>query len=212
MSKVKRIRVSISFTKLSNVEVLSRGRAIQQGMAGNPAYPNPPVDNAAFEALLDRYDAAITGALDGGKMAIAERNQLREEVIATVRLYGPYVEITSNGDLGVFLSSGFQAGVVTRSAPQPLSPPTIVRIDQGVSRQLLIGIKKLPTARSYELRHAPIDTAGVPGAWTNTMVTLVKQAVRISNLTPGTTYAFQARALNHAGFSAWSDSVTRMCI
>ena len=34
----------------------------------------------------------------------------------------------------------------------------------------------------------------------------------VDNLTPGTTYQFQARALGVLGFSDWSSPVNRMCI
>ena len=42
-------------------------------------------------------------------------------------------------------------------------------------------------------------------------ITLVKTATTVTGLTPGTMYAFQARALLNAGFTDWSDSVTFMC-
>jgi hypothetical protein len=40
----------------------------------------------------------------------------------------------------------------------------------------------------------------------------VKPPVSIGNLTPGTTYSFQVRALSKLGYSGWSDSANRMTI
>ena len=40
-------------------------------------------------------------------------------------------------------------------------------------------------------------------------VTVIR-AITVTGLTPGTTYAFQMRALGRLGYTDWSDSVTRM--
>ena len=213
MSKVKRIRPALGFSKLLDADLLTRARSIQAGTGGgNAAYPNAPVEAASFETTLQQYADAITAALDGSKKAIAERQKLRAEVISKLRLLGSYVEAACNGDLSVFLSSGFEAASWTRTAPQPLPPPTIVRVDQGNSGHLLVSIKALPKARSYELRHAALEAGGTPGAWTTTVVVALRQATPIDNLTPGTIYSFQVRALNQLGYTDWSDSVNRMCI
>jgi len=55
-------------------------------------------------------------------------------------------------------------------------------------------------------------TGGTPGQWTEQTITNVRGPVSITGLTPGTTYAFQVRALGAKGYTAWSDSTTRMVI
>lgn len=212
MSQVKQIRPSLGFTKLLDADLLTRVRAIHDGMAGNAAYPNPPVEAETFQAAIDNYATAITAALDGGKKAIAERQKHRTEVLTMLRLLGHYVEAMCKDDLSLLLSSGFEAASWMRSAPQPLPQPNIVRVDQGITGQLLVNIKSVPQARTYELRYAPLETGGTPGAWTTTIVVAVKPAAPINNLTPGTIYAFQVRAVNKLGYTGWSDSVNRMCI
>jgi hypothetical protein len=51
---------------------------------------------------------------------------------------------------------------------------------------------------------------GNPGPWTTETMTTVKKGMLIGNLTPGTVYAFQVRALGPLGSTDWSDSVTMM--
>lgn len=214
MSKVKQIRPSLGFSKLPDADLLTRARAIQTGMTGNAAYPNPPVEAAALEAAIDSYAAAITAALDGSRKAIADRQKQRDEVISMLRRLGHYVEAACNADMTLFLSSGFEAAFRSRTAPQTLSlsQPNIVRVNQGNTGQLLVNVKRLPEARTYELRYAALETGGTPGAWTTTIVVAVRQAANINNLTPGTIYSFQVRAVNKLGYSDWSDPVNRMCI
>jgi len=43
------------------------------------------------------------------------------------------------------------------------------------------------------------------------LVTGVKTPITIGNLTPGTVYALSVRAIEKAGYSDWSDSLTMMC-
>ena len=70
---------------------------------------------------------------------------------------------------------------------------------------------KVPNALSYELRWAPIGSGGSPGDWTSHPVPSTRPFT-VAGLTPGTSYAFQARALTRfSGVTAWSESVTRIC-
>jgi len=67
-------------------------------------------------------------------------------------------------------------------------------------------------AGSYELRWAPVPAGGVPIAWVSQPITNVRNGTIVSNLTPGTTYAFQARAIVNSAYTDWSDSVMQMAI
>ena len=90
--------------------------------------------------------------------------------------------------------------------------PSIVRVNQGNSGQLLVTIQPVATARSYELRYAPVPAAGTTGNWTRIVVASTKPATPINNLTPGGNYTFQVRAFGKLGFSDWSAPVERMSI
>jgi hypothetical protein len=129
-----------------------------------------------------------------------------------LRLIGHYVEANCKGDMTTFLSSGFEAASRTKTPPQPLPQPTLIRVDQGNTGQLLVNIKPLPKARNYEVRYATVGAGGTPGPWTTVTIASAKQAAPINGLTTGTTYTFQARAFGKLGFSDWSDPINRMCI
>jgi hypothetical protein len=211
MSKLKQIKVSFRFSKLLDADLVARSNAICTGMTGNPAYPSPPVDLASFKSAIDSYTASIVDALDGSKKAIVERNKQREALVKVLQLLGRYVEIHCKDDMTTFLSSGFEAASHARTPAQPLPPATILKVDQGNTGQLLLSIKPLARARSYEVRYAPLGTGGTPSAWATATFTSAKKAAPVNSLTPGTTYAFQVRALGRLGYTDWSDSATRMC-
>jgi hypothetical protein len=75
---------------------------------------------------------------------------------------------------------------------------------------VIIRGKSVPKAVSYVAHYAAIGSDGKPGSWTELAPVTVIRSITINGLTPGTNYAFQVRALGRAGYSNWSDSVTRI--
>jgi hypothetical protein len=166
-----------------------------------------------LKAAIDALNAAIAAALvDGGKTTTIEKDKRRADVIIMLRLLGHYVEAACKDDMKTFASSGFVAASATRTPPQPVTQPIIVSVDQGHAGQLIVTIKRVAKARSYDLRYAPVPAAGAVVNWTTITVPSTKPPTPISNLTPGTNYSFQVRAFGKLGFSDWSALVQRMCI
>jgi Fibronectin type III domain len=210
--KIDLIKAVLGFAGVPDADLLSRCNAVHDGMTNNPAYPTPPIDMPGFKAAVDAYAAAIAGALDGGKAAIALRNKLRGEVIFMLHQLGHYVEGACKGDPQTFVSSGFVAVSRTRAPEQPVGQPAIASIDQGNSGQLVVTIKNVPKARHYELRYGAVPAGGGAINWTTILVATTKPPAEFNNLTPGGTYSFQVRAFGKLGYSDWSDPVSRMCI
>jgi Fibronectin type III domain len=65
---------------------------------------------------------------------------------------------------------------------------------------------------SYTLRYAAIGADGKTAPWTELPPFSNTRSVSVNGLTPGTTYAFQVRALGRLGYTDWSDSFTRMSV
>jgi hypothetical protein len=212
MSKLTQITPILGYTKASDEVFLGRLNAVYTGTNGNPVYPNAPIDIHAFKADIDSFSGLITQALDGSKKAISEKTKKREALTKSLRLLGRYVEIMCNNDMPTFLSSGFEAASTTRTSAPPLPPASILRVDHGNSGELLVTIKSLPRARSYEVRYAPVPAGGgTPAAWIAAAFANAKAAAPINGLTPGTNYAFQVRAFGTQGYTDWSDSAVRVC-
>jgi hypothetical protein len=213
-TKLNIIKPFLAVTEMPDGDVLSRLNAAHDGLFNNPAYPNPPVAIVIFKAAIEAYTAAAADALhDGGKRAIEERNKRRADAILIYLLLGHYVEGACKGEMNTFVSSGFAAAPTgQRTPPQPVSVPRIVLLDQGHTGQLLVTIKPVPKALHYEIRHAVVPAAGATVNWTTILVTSTKPPTAVNNLTPGTSYTFQARAFGRLGYSDWSAAVDRMCI
>ena len=114
-------------------------------------------------------------------------------------------------DMATFKSSGFEPVSSDRTRPQDLTQ-NIRSLDHGAnSGDIVVRLKAVPQAISYELQYAADTNGATAPAWTTATVTSVRKPVTINRLTPGTTYAFQVRSLSKSGFSDWADSVTFMC-
>ena len=212
MTTLKMIKPLEGFTGLSDGDVVSRATAIQTNMTGNGNFANPPVDLTALKTAIDTLSALIAQALDGSKKVIAQKNKQRQAVIKMLRLLGRYVEITSNGDMAIFQTSGFQPASTTKTTSQALSE-SIRKIEHGAnSGQIKVSVRAVRGASSYEIRYAPEGANGAtPAAWTSQGVAAVKTPAVVTGLAPATIYVFQARALTKTGYTDWSDSVTFIC-
>jgi len=169
-----------------------------------------PVDLASYEAAIDAYKAAIPAAIDGSRTAIAQKNLLRNKAVNFYELNGKYVEQNCNDELATFLLSGYQAASTTKTPPAPLPLPAIGSVVPGpTSGQLKIIINPSPKAMNFVLRHGAVPSGGTPASWTEETIPH-KRPVMVSDLTPGTVYTFQVKALGRLGYTDWSDPVSRM--
>jgi hypothetical protein len=210
MSKQKMIKAIDGFAGVSDADVLSRGTNVQTSMTGNANFPNPPVDLAALKTALETFSALIAQALDGSKKVIAEKNKQRTAVIKMLRLLGRYVEVTCKDDRAIFETSGFQPAPATKTATPPLTEK-IRKVEHGAnSGEIMVWLKAVPKASSYEFRYA-VANAGAATAWTTMPLSNVKAPIALKGLTPATTYLFQARALVKDSYTDWSDAISFIC-
>ena len=208
MAKIPTIKPVLGFQRLPDAEFIKQLIAIHDRLLGNTNFPTPPVELAAFKAGIDTLSTLVSDAADGGRKTIAAKHKQRIVLTKMVRQLGHYVEAASDGDPVKFSTSGFTAVAATpRTSPEPLPAPKIDWIDRGkASGQVVVKVHQLPKAVAYEVRYAIVGPSG-PGAWTTAPLPSSKKAT-ISNLTPGATYAFQARAIGRLGYTDYTDSMT----
>ena len=205
------IRVSLNLHK-TDAQVIADAIGYHDGLDGNPNFTNPPIALDVFRARIDAFASAVAVAVDGGKKAIIERNNLRVGLTKVIRQLGHWVEANCKDDPAILKSSGFpQRASKTRKAPQPLPAPLIVKVQNSDARgQVIVQVKPVPKALSYELQYASIDAEGKPGSWTHVPPFTSSRPFSVTGLTPGTIYAFQVRALGKAGYTEWSTVASRM--
>ena len=197
-------RTSMAFARLADAPLNSFAENIGFKLAGNPGFTTPIVTLPVLTAAQIAFGEAIVAAAQGGKQLIAARNAAREGLLGLLRQEAAYVQSIAGEDLPLLLSSGF--GVMSTNRTQiQLPKPVIDRVDNPMSTQLGLRLKSVPTAAAYEIR-----MSYVAGQWEAVGV-FTQSRVVIPDLTPGTTYTLQARAIGGStGYSDWSDPVSHM--
>jgi len=205
------IRIADGLRTQSAERLITTAGAIINGLTGNPSFPSPSVDLKTLQAAVDDLNAALAAQLIGGPPATAEKRNKQEALIVLLRRLRRYVEDSCGNDLSVLLSSGFQAAVTTR-VRSPLANPSILNIRFGNSTELVLKVTPIAHAKCYEVRSAVVGEGNIPGPWQSAGLFTSTRLMTISGLTPGTTYAFQVRAVGGSTrYSDWSNPVSRMC-
>lgn len=153
---------------------------------------------ATLAAQKTDFLTKLAATAQGGTLATAEKNAAREVLVTSLRQTAAYVQSVASQDLTLLLSSGFQ-NASTNRAQSPLDTPMVLNIDNSFSTQFILRVQTVSNARSYEVQYK--NGAGwLPGG-----IFTQARRMEIDNLTPGTTYSVQVRAIGGStGASDWS--------
>lgn len=200
-------RVSLGFGRLSDAPLNTFSENVVVKMTANPGFTTPIVSLAALTTAQTAFAVAMVEAAHGGKQATAEKNDAREALIALLRQEAAYVQSIAGEDLPMLLSSGYE-NMSTNRTQIALPKPVVERVDNPMSSQLGLRLKPVPTAAAYEVR----VSYGTNG-WQAVGVFTQARSILIEDLTPGTVYNVQARAVGGStGYSDWSDPVSHMAM
>jgi hypothetical protein len=190
--------------------MITAGGLVIAGLTNNPAFPSPPVDLQAVQTAIDELNAALAAQAHAAEAALAERNSKQEVLFQLLRRLKYYVQDNCGNDRAVLLSSGFPAGAYTGNRT-PLGSPAILSIEPANSGDLVLKVTRIARARCYEVRLAAMANGVVSGPWQAGGLFTDSRSMRISGLTPGMTYTFQARGIGGStGYSDWSNPVSRI--
>ena len=206
------LHVALGYAAVTDADLVTQALAAHDGVQAHPElFPNAPGLDA-LGAGIQSFQTALAASQDGGKKAVAEKKKQRAALIKLLRPLGHYVEANSKDDPTILAASGFKAANRVHVPPQPVQQGVILGVVNGhLSGQVIVKGKQLPNARSFVLRSAPIGADGKPGTWTEVGLTNPR-AIPVSDLTPGTNYAFQLRALGVLGYGDWSEISTRIAV
>ena len=208
-NKVANAKVAITpLTRSPDAKLVTAINRTIDMMTGNAAFPTPLPTLAAVATAQAAYVQAVN-TLDRGQPAQIRCNDARAAVVLLVRDLALYVQQTSQGNLGVLVSSGFTAQKGRGQRVGVLAAPQNLRLSQGkLSGQLQARCQVVPAARAYQWRYA---TVAAPTVWTVSDPTTSSRLV-VDGLVAGTAYLVQARAIGAQGAGNWSGSATSMAM
>ena len=191
-------KVSYAFAQLPDTAIADFTDTTIVALTGNAGFTSLPVPLATIGTQKTDYLTKLAATAQGGTLATAEKNAAREVLVGSLRQTAAYVQSVAAQDLPLLLSSGFSAASTNR-AQAPLDTPVVLAIDNTSSTQFILRVQPVANARSYEAQYK--NGAGwLPGG-----IFTQARRMEIDNLTPGTTYAVQVRAIGGStGASDWS--------
>jgi hypothetical protein len=199
-------RVNLGFANYSDSNLNDFTLNVIASLTGNASFPTPPVTLADLGTLQTAFQEAMTAAAPGGRHLTAAKNAARMALINALRTVATYVQGIASQDVAMLLTSGFQANSTNRTRT-PLPAPNILGIYNEFSATLTVRLQPVSNARAYQVRASTGSTV-LP-----TVDSTAARRVVVGNLTPGTVYTVQCRALGGStGYSDWSDPVSHMAL
>lgn len=205
-------RISLSFLRGPDADVVARAETVSLNLFGKPAFPTPPIMQGTLDGLRTDLETAMGAMEQGGTAATAWKDGKRKLLNDGLEKLAVYVEQSSNNDLATILSSGFEVAN-NNKAQAKLDTPEITKLINGGTGELILGIKPVANAKCLEVRYALVGPGGVPGPWQTAPLFTDSRAMHITGLTRGQDYLVQVRAVGGStGYSEWSNLSSHMCM
>ena len=161
-----KVTVKTGFKKLSDSQALAIAGAVINGLFVDKAIAAaPPFDETTLQTAVDDLTGAIAAqAQAGGCTAVtAVKNKKRSVLDGLLRRLAQYVQANCNDDVQFVLKSGFQAKTTAVRSQTPLDKATILSVDNGHTKQLVVAAQKVPRAKLYEVQAAAVGANNTVG-------------------------------------------------
>jgi Fibronectin type III domain len=201
-------RVNLGFAGHSDSGLDEFTSSVIASMTDNASFPTPPVALDDLGALQLAFQNALAAAAQGGTALTAAKNAARKALLTALRTNATYVQGIAAQDPAMMLTSGYNVNSTNR-ASSPLDVPSIVSIANETTTRLTVRLQPVNNAAAYQVR----TSANGGTAWQPTLDSTQARRIVLSDLTPGTVYTVQSRAVGGStGYSDWSDPVSHMAM
>ena len=197
-------KVITGFIRLSDDEFNTFAQHIIDSITGNKNYLTPTPTLAAITTARTEFNTALAAMRNGGKGNTVVKNQKRatlEELLGALSLY---IQMNCKNDMGILLSSGFNA----RKESDPvgiLLKPENFKVQIGPnSGSIKLSVNKITGANAYIYKWA-LTPITEQTAWETEVSS---STVTIKNLTLGKEYAFKVAGKGAADEVVYSDIIT----
>ena len=196
------LRITNGFTQMSDANLYTRALQIVGSLDGNPSFENPKPSMTEVAAALAAFNDALESCKSSDRLAIAVKNQKRQQLITLLHKLSDYVLFTSNGDKVVAISSGFRIAKSPSPRP-PLVKPSSYNVKNGVNPNELISKgARVSHAVSYNHQYAD-DEMLASSIWTS--VPSSTSVCTLPNLKSGVIYNCRMEVIGVKGQVIYSD-------
>lgn len=122
--------VKSSFLMYTDSDLETKAGNVVTNFKNNKAFVNPVPAVTVVEDALARYSEAVKAAIDGGRAAVAAKNQARKALEGMLRQWANYANMIAAGDLSILAACGLDVAK-ERGSSTPLTTPQIVKVASG---------------------------------------------------------------------------------
>ena len=195
------------YSKLSEANLDFKSQMGVINLTGNPNFPVTEPTLADFIVVKSAYTTALQNSAEGGKTAVAIKNQAREELLTNMRNLSLNIEAQAQGDKAKLVSSGFDLAAEGENVP-PLTGPTNFKIADGLNAgELKLSVKAVPQAVSYlhEYTDGPVTEES---KWISKVSTSREHT--FSGIRSGLRVYGRVAVIGRKGQEVYSDVLTRV--
>lgn len=198
---MRRPKVMIDFSKSTDSELDQQAQAIFTAMTGNANFTTPAPPLTTLSEAIEDYQLALTQSATGDHAAVELKDQRRADLEEILRQLGLYVEMQSNGDAAIMLSSGFKIS----KSPSPIGPlpkPTGFEVKPDGKGEIKLALDKIDGAKTYQFEYKQTTASD----WNIQMST--KTRLMLTGLESGKEYDFRVLPIGTSDIREYSDEIS----
>ncbi len=200
-------KVLVSFTLVAPAEKVSYYRNVVAKFTGNALFPTPIIALADLNTAIDKFEAAILTARDGGHLAVSVMHDTELAIDKMFKGLAHYVDLIADGDETIILSAGFQA--TKDLAPRVKAP--ITANDGDHSGSVRINYKANERAGAYIIQWSKDKLPATDSDW-EVLATVTQTTYVASNLVVGCYYYFRVAAVTPDGTTEFSEPIRKLVV
>ncbi len=204
-----KVLIDFSSSQYTDLEVANKASNISEMMTGNINFPSPLKELDAMNVANTAYKASLDKMENGTKEDTVIKKKNRTLLEKALKILALYVQVTSNGDEAIILSSGFDVNSKHEpigKLPKPEGFGVKVGVAQGT---VLIYCDIVPGAGFYEIEYSEVTADGVR-KWIK--LTSTKRKLEIEGLTSGKQCVFRMAGAGSNPARVWSDEISTFVI
>ena len=206
---MKKLRVLLDYSKLSDYELSTLAGKVLQFMTANGHFTTPEPSLTDYETAVTDFNQKLEVADKGGSTLEKRlKRESREVLLDLMRRLAFYVNTVGNNVGSVLESSGFRMIAPDRNVGIAATPERVRLADWHQRGNMKLDFDRVPDADSYEFQvSGEIDENG-NRVWGEVQYTSRTRNNVVGSVIPAMLYFVRVRSRNRHGVSDWSELVS----
>lgn len=200
-----KVSTGFSASLYSEAELVNKANYIIESMTGNTYFETPMPSISRLKTANDNFVTSLAKMESGSKQDTVVKNNNRFTLENILRALAAYVQLTSDGDEAIILSSGFDVNKKPAPIGQLTKPENLV-VTQGANKgSVILSCDVVANANFYEFQYA-LSPVSAETTWI--LRTITRHKLQIDELISGKQYTFRVAGAGTDPSRVWSEEIT----